>query len=312
MKKKDKNVTDKTEIVGGSDYKGYNSVDLGAYDKISDEIEDKAESLGGVFDNDAKSYDGNRYKFKNKEDRRRFNDYVKRKKKGKKKKKDDDKDDKKDDAPKAKTQKELDKLKESRIRRIINEEICRLTESLKSDLLRNVAAKHGGIENSYGGHAWTRGGWKNVPIDQITDDMFDTDEVTTDRNQLRHGIMFKDRTVLPFADPQSRGGQKVLDIADKLEPKLQQRSRNKSMDGKDGYIPATRGAEYARDVKSSMQIGRNSMKHGEEEKAKHPEYYWQQHWDDYIRDAKTMHTNALKAYNKWKNNGLFKDKTPRY
>lgn len=71
--------TKTTEIVGGSDYKGYNSRGFDTYDEITDTDKDKANNLGGIFDNDAKSYGKNRFKFRTKEDRDKFNQYLDKK-----------------------------------------------------------------------------------------------------------------------------------------------------------------------------------------------------------------------------------------
>lgn len=74
-----KNRTKSTEAVGSSDYKGYNSIKVGRYDDMSDEIEQTASEMGGVFDNDAKTYGGQRYKFRTKEARDRFNRAIEKK-----------------------------------------------------------------------------------------------------------------------------------------------------------------------------------------------------------------------------------------
>lgn len=114
-----------------SDYEGYHSVNLGdSYDDITQQVKDCISSHNGVLDPRTETYGGNRATFHSEKDRDAFNKALEDKKK-----KNKQQNNKKDtDFGKAKTQKELDKMKESRINRVVLSEIKRF---FKNNIIKN-------------------------------------------------------------------------------------------------------------------------------------------------------------------------------
>lgn len=311
-------------------YDGYNSKTLGNnYDHISQKVKDKITDNGGVMDVKAEKNGGQELKgvravFNSKESRDDFNAEIdKMKKQQKNTNKQSDK--KEDDAPKAKTQAELDKenkskkLNETRINEIITESInSYLSEALKSPKLRQIAQKHGGLGK--GGHgesdnmAWTRGGWRDVPLSDITDDMLG-DESDIDMNpyseKSNNGIVFRDGSTLPFKTNQS-----ALDISDDLHDSHKQldRAHSKNHDGAKYFEPSTNGAYHARHMRDVLNHGYGTIKHGKEEaeKVKDAGYGARKYWDDYTRSGKEVVDRAKKHYQEFKKDGTFNDKTKRF
>jgi len=280
MEKKDKNRTQTTKSTGDSDYKGYNSIKMGTYDDLTDDIEQTASEMGGVLDNNAKTYGGQRYKFKTKEQRDKFNNIMKKKQE---KKEEKDK-----------------KLNESVINSIIRRSVrtCLMemvNEDLQSPRLRALAKEHGGIW-----HAYTRGGYREVPISDITDDMLG-DEVITDKRypeEMNHGIRFKDGSVLPFVPYESEGGQKVLKIGDsnkKFKDEREYGRCNKYNDGSVSYQPRSAKGAVARNARQAMQIGYNTVKDEDSKDYRHQD-------SQRRRDAVNMIQNAKKAHQYLKSN----------
>ena len=240
-KNNDKNKTQSTSTVGNSDYKGYNSLPFDGYDDLTDDIESKANSMGGVLDNYSKTYGGQRYKFRTKAERDRFNDYIKKQQ------------DKK---------KELDKqnkMKENRINRIVLSEIKRyLKEDFKSKQLQDLANQHGGVKGAY-----VDDGYSQVPMSDITDDMFDASTIKKGRKidnggyvrngmayqNQRNGIEFNDGYYVPLKK------SNVKDIVAQNDDKITDRMINKVDDGSQKYMPSKRRGFLARQARERIKNG---------------------------------------------------------
>lgn len=309
-------------------YDGYNSKTLGNnYDHISQKVKDKITDNGGVMDVKAEKNGGQELKgvravFNSKETRDDFNAEIdKMKKQEKNTKKQSDK--KEDDAPKAKTQAELDKenkskkLNETRINEIITESInSYLSEALKSDKLRRLSKQHGGLGDKFSRHgksdnwAFTRGGYQDVPLSDITDDMLsDESELDTNEysNKSSNGVVFQDGSTLPFKDKES-----ALEISDKLQDKQRKRRLSKGNDGSEEYIPSTNSSYHARHVRDVMKHGRNTIKTGLERSKEFGDRNIPKYWRDYIQNGKDVVNNAKQTYQDFKKDGTFNDKTKRF
>lgn len=188
--------------------------------------------------------------------------------------------------------------KENQLNEIIRRCVKKVIyESFSSSLLRRIAAQHGGIWMAY-----TRGGNKQVPVSEITDDMFDTDKVVYPygpayERAVNHGVTFNDESALPFAGYDTEGGQKVVALAKSFEPTRSARDNAKYEDGARYYQPRSYKALRARDIRQAMQTGYNTEK---DETNKYNTNDWAYNRDRH-RDAKNMISNAKKASHHLKN-----------
>ena len=244
-----------------SDYKGYHSPNLGdCYDDITQTEKDMISDCGGVLDPRTETYGGNRATFPTKEKRDDFNKKLEKYKQAKKNQT-KGKNNKKDDFGKAKTQAELDKqnnMKENRINNSVLSEIRKyLKEDFSSQNLRDLSNQHGGVKGAY-----VDNGYSQVPLSDITDDMFDPtvkkgrkiDNGGYVRNGVafqnqRNGIEFNDGTYAPLKKSNVKG------IVGQNDDKRMERSLNKVGDGTNEYRPSTRRGFLARQARERIKKG---------------------------------------------------------